>query len=500
MTGPFRPPMGGTQTDIANAIINRYAPLSIPEILRIEVGLFRHSPFLRTADLAHRYYRNDGDIGGKKRTYMFHGQPVEHKHVSNVKMHHNYFRDLVDQKVQYLLSNDWSVEDEAAAEVFDDDFRLMLQRTAKDAVQAGIGWIFVYPESDEVDGKDKIKFKRIEPVTVIPLWADNDHTKLDVVINLYTKVEYTAMEKELVEFAQWWDKDGVKTYLKENATFTLIEETPHFSTTSVTMGEEGETTSNSGYNWARLPFVPVKYNSDELSLLVNLKSFIDEADRDLSQRSDILADSLRKLKVVTGAAGTDISDFSRNVRNFEMAILPDGGDVKEVGSSVDVEASIQHQGELRSKIYDFGRGVDTLADVGANASGESKKYIYSKLDLDCNDLEAGVLVALRQLMWFLNNGPVAYNVDEKTRIKFKRNTITNESTMIADAQALQGIEGVTTRTVLSVLPMVEDVDAELAAAEEETAKATEAQAKILAELDATPFATTTTKNGDGDGN
>jgi Phage portal protein, SPP1 Gp6-like. len=352
-------------------IIQDSAPMSIEKIIKTIIEEFEASPQYKMMQKAYNYYRNRNDICDKKRYNIINGIKVENNNLANSLISHPFLRDLVDQKIQYLLSNDWSIDDENYADYMNDHNRKIIQRIGTDSVNYGIGWLFVYPENNE------LKLDRMNPLNIIPVWGDNAHTKLEAVINRYVQIEYTLQQKKTITYAEWWDEDGVKVYRLNNGSFEPIEEKTHITDNN-----------NRSYNWLKLPFIPLKYNDDELPLLQLIKPLIDEYDRISSDTADSMQDSIDKIKVFTGANGTDISELANNLRNYKICSLPENSDMKEIGTITDVSSSISHQDQLRRDIYDFGRGVDTNSNVGANASAAARQYLYAKLDLDCNQLES----------------------------------------------------------------------------------------------------------------
>ncbi|HIU64709.1 MAG TPA: phage portal protein [Candidatus Avacidaminococcus intestinavium] len=49
-----------------------------------------------------------------------------------------------------------------------------------DAINQGIGWVYVY-----LDDTGAFKQQRFSPYEILPFWRDEDYTKLDMVVRIY---------------------------------------------------------------------------------------------------------------------------------------------------------------------------------------------------------------------------------------------------------------------------------------------------------------------------
>lgn len=402
-----------------------------------EIQSFYSSNFYFMGQKAKKYYLNENDIWNKKRYALSQGQKIENKNVDNNIISHSIFRDLVDQKINYLLGNDWSTENEILNEIFNDDFRLNLEFATCDAITCGIGWMFVNPDNT---------FQYVDTLEVVPVWQDPQHNELIGVIKLWTEYDYEGTQKKEKYFAEYWSDEGVSKYQAENeqGSYILLEnkKTPHLSNNE---------------NWLKVPFIPIKYNKNETSLLTMVKSLIDMMDKTASDTQDLLSDLTNKLGIISGAVSTDPAEFSTNKRLYRSVILPEGGTYQEVGTDPDITAAKTWIEHLRSQIFIFGRGFDPLQAIGANASGEARRNLYTNLDLDANQLESGIRKALKLCIWFINASPSnKYSVPEDVKIKFTRNMLVSISERIDDALKAQSLEGITTKTAVTLSGLTDD--------------------------------------------
>lgn len=444
-------------------------------LVNAEIKEYLNSEKFEMSFKAKEYYKNRNDIIYKQRYIIINGEKVVAENVENNIIAHPIFRDLVDQKINYLLGNDWNVENEQLAEFFNDDFRVVVEKSTADAVMCGIGWFF--PVHDGT-------FLYVDALGVIPIWKDISHTKLDKLIRMYNKTEYIDNTKKEIKYAELWSLDGVKTFRNDGTHYKFHSSQSHLVDEAK---EEGDPEKYK--NWTEIPFIYIKYNQDELSLLSLVKPLIDKMDKTASDTQDLLSDLSNKTTVVTGATGTDIEEFANNKKLYRLAFLPEGANYTEVGTEPDITSAKTWIEHLRNQIYIAGRGYDPLQAIGANASGEARRNLYTSLDLDANQLEAGIIEGLRRCIKFLNMSPTAKSdlIPEDTKIKFNRNIMVNQSEQIQNAKEAQAIEGISKETIVGMTGLVDNVQEEIKKAEAEKEAEMQKQADIFEAQDNKPF-------------
>lgn len=434
-----------------------YDNLNNEQLVNAVIRDYLASEKFETALKGKAYYKNNNDIKNKQRFIIIDGVKQVVNNVQNNIIIHPIFRELVDQKINYLLANDWNVEDDTLSEIFNDKFRLVVEKATIDAISCGIGWIFATPENE---------FKYVDALEVVPIWQDVAHTELNKVIRMYKDVEYTILGKEEIHYIELWDDEGVTTFKKQGGKYKqYTDKTPHLKQkiTTILGGLEEKQ-----YGWGKVPFIPIKYNQDEVSLLTLVKSLIDKMDETASNTQDLLSDLSSKVAVITNAMGTNIEEFVNNRQLYRVVVLPEGGTYTETGTEPDITSAKAWLEHLRNQIYIAGRGYDPLQAIGANASGDARRNLYTSLDLDANQLEYGILEAFRMCIWFINNSPSnKFTIPENTRIKFSRNMMINQGEQIDNAVKAQGIEGITKRTIVAMSGLVENVDKEISESEKE---------------------------------
>lgn len=433
-----------TDTQLYTQIVEANAPLSTAKIVSLEVREWLESERRAEMLIANAYYANKNDILKKKRTAIGEGGlPEDAKNIADNRIPHSFLRELVDQKAQYILGKPYSIDNEPMNKALGENFGNVLRRLGKDAISKGIAWLHVYYDESGV-----LSYKRIEPEEIIPLWADNDHTKLSALIRVYDQIYYDAEKKKVKTLAEFWDtKTGVTTFDMTNGKAAQTNNRPMMTLANGT-----------ALNWERIPFIAIKYNDDEMPLLRAVKQLIDEYDRTVSDTANLLQDEPNGILVVRNYDGQKLDEFRRNLSTYRAVKVTDDGGIENITTQPDITASNLHLQTLKSNIYAFGRGVDANSAIGANASAEARQYLYAQLDLDCNQLEQGIQNAMRELAFFVG-------VDDDPGLTLNRDIIINELAAVDMCVRSQGIIGLSTETVLSNHPWVKDPEQEMAAYE-----------------------------------
>ena len=238
---------------------------------------YRDSEVYKSMEVGKNYFFNKNDIIHRQRFYIDRkGEPVATELLSNNKLPHPFMRKLVNQKVNYLLSKDFTIRgDEEYVKnlnkYFNDRFRLTLVNTGKESIRCGIAWMQVYYNEE-----GNLRFKHIPSSEIIPFWHDSEHTELDAVIRTYEQEEYMTdkTEKKIWEMIEYYTPEGVWKYRRLKAggqifPLSVTEGEGHFKVVDEN-GEEKEA------NWKRVPFIAFKYNMEEVSLINWIKALVDD--------------------------------------------------------------------------------------------------------------------------------------------------------------------------------------------------------------------------------
>ena len=402
-----------------------------------------------------RYYRGDNDVLMRKRLVIGEdGELTEDKSLTNNRIAHSFFRKLVDQKSQYLFGRPFSVSTndreygDILNGIFDQKLRRKIQNLCKEAVVKGIGWLQPYID------KEGIHFQKIPAEEVIPIWEDSEHTVLEAVVRVYTSEGYEGRRKKVFTHVEYWDTEGVKFYLMENGKLSPDPLKPDCCHMKV---------GGKGYNFEKVPFIPFKYNEEEISLIRYVKPLIDDYDLLKSDDSNAIMDTPNSILVVKNYDGQGLGEFRKNLSQYKaVKVTDDGGlDIKSTGLNTDMVE--KHLMLDRKDLYEAGRGVDTQSEDFKTASGVALKFLYADLDLDCNGIESEFMSGFEEMVYFINlwlklsgQGDFA---GKGVRFVLNRDIIINEEQAIDDCAKSEGM--LSRRTVLENHPWVTDVEEEL---------------------------------------
>lgn len=428
---------------------------------------------------AQDYYKNDNDIKDHKRYYIDRkGVRQEATNLANSKLSHPDMRKLTNQKVNYLLSKEFSIQcddekfSELLGEYLDKKFLKMIKNVGRDAVVNGLAWVQVY-----YDRLGNLKFKRIPTEEVIPFWADADHTILDAALRVYTITQYLpdGVKKEITK-VEYHTTEGVWYYEKTDRGLKPDPDKGegvkgHFTIPQEMVDEDGNVMVDEDNNpimtnvqmtWDKVPLIAFKYNADEVSLLKLVKSLIDDYDLNTSNTSNHLQDIPDSIKVVKNYDGTDKTEFTQNLNIFRTAFVSGDGDVKALTTPLDVAALDSHLNRLRKDIYVAGSGVDTQEVSLGNLSGVALKFRYADLDSDTDDMASEFAASLEELIWFIKvdllNKGLGDFLETKFDIIFNTDGIVNESEVIVAAKNSVGI--ISDETIRANHPWVTDAQEE----------------------------------------
>lgn len=430
-----------------------------------------------------KYYNNDSKIDDKKRYDHCGTDATVNDKLSNAKMHKNIMRKLTRQKVNTLLGKPYSIKTD------DDNYKKLLEdvyftkfmyrkiyNTCKEAIKEGIHWLNAY-----YDENGELQFRRVPGNQVKVFWADREHTKIAQLIHYYEIAIYEGDKSKTVTYADYYSSSGVIHYVKEDKGFVRDKERPVEEGNFTLMvpqteeiknddGEVIETTYKLDENgnivfepqqmvWDRIPWIPLKYNQEETSLLKYIKSQQDSYETLLSAMVDIVIDIPNAIKYFKGYAGADLAELTANIAKFRAVLVDPDGDVGSLDTSFDGTTFGELLDRIRKDAYEDGGGVDMQSDKTGDKSGVGLKFLYSDLDLDLNELKQEMDVFFEWLLWFIDydiraKGGQDYSNVEVT-FEYNKTNIVNESELISMINSSRDM--IPDEILLPKHPFVDDV-------------------------------------------
>lgn len=439
---------------------NSAGRLKTEEIIKLYLDEFMFSHKRKFMLKGEKYYKVENDILNRKMHRYVNDKLVVDDSKTNNKLAHGFMKNLVDDKVNYLLTKPYTLACqnqayiEAVQKVLGKRFQRILTRLGTEASNKGIAWLHCY-----INSKGEFKTVKIPSEQIIPLWIDEEHEELQAIIRYYVVETYTGPVRQDITHIEYWTDQDVTYYVLQDNRIILDSEkyledshAGHFMINEVPS------------SWGRVPFVPFKNNDFELPDLQFVKTLVDDYDIARSDVSNLLTDIQNTIYALKGYGGESLSEFMKDLAYYRAIKLEDDGELDTVDSSINIEAAEKHYEQLKKDIFDFGQGVDKNSDkLGNSPSGIALKFIYSGLDLKCNAMEDSFKWSFEELIYFVNEylrltGRVVCN-DDGIDIIFNRDIAINESQTITDCQNSMGI--ISKKTIVANHPFVTNLDEEL---------------------------------------
>ena len=433
------------------------------------INEFNNSTKRQLMNIGKKYYEVDNDILKRRITRKVKGTEVEETYKANNKLAHSKYKNMVDEKVAYLLSRDYSLACDDTSyvdkvkDVLGKHFQYQLSGLGYEASNKGIGWLQVY-----IDEEGNFKTMIIPSEQCIPIWRDNSHMELEGMIRVYETVIWEYEKKKTITNVEVWTTEGVSYYRLDGKLLIADYDKNNDNNGPVAQYKKGDM----WYAWGKVPFIAFKNNRIELPDIKFVKTLIDAYDLSRSEAANYVEEVKNLIFILKGYGGEDISEFMR-VLNEDRAIPiddPEDGGVDTLTPQMDITALREHYEQLKRDLIEDGQSINKDLDkFGSAPSGVALKFMYSGLDLKCNALETEFKMGFENLLYFINiylseSSLGTYkNVD--LDIIFNRDMEINESEVIENCNKSKGT--ISDKTIIANHPWTKDVEAEEKALEEQ---------------------------------
>ena len=455
--------------------------MNIKEFIAQQISEFKNSEQYKTMQIGSRYYKNNGDIKNKQRTYIDdEGNERIAPHMKNFKLNHPFLYKLTNQKNGYLLRKKPLIKqvispnekedkeyEKILQKIFDNKMHRRLKYTLIETIKRGLAWWQLF-----VDETGELKTKLRYASRVIALWKDEEHETLDAIIMFYEIEEYKSATNKVTRIkVEFHDNEGVRYYIYDGA--SLILDNVEMERNQALLIKESDSDpvyahfliNEQPYKWkSGIPFIYFKYNSEELPLIYFLKELVDCYDELTSKLGDAIYDAPDGVDVVKNydeSAGR----FKKNLATYNLVLLDDEGEYDRKNITINAEAYKIFIEQLRKDIYEGAAGVDTQSEkFGTNDSGVALKQLYADLDLDCSNIETEFKSSLQHYMNFRNEFLTLKTgndyTNKETELIFNKSMTVNEKELIENCKSSIGM--ISEKTILSKHPFVNDINSELA--------------------------------------
>ncbi len=349
-----------------------------------------------------QYYEGDHDIKNYRIFFIdADGQLQEDKTKSNIKISHPFFRLLVDQQTQYMLSGkDGFVKSdipELQTELDayfneNENFVAELSELLSGAVSKGFEYMYAYK-----DESGRTAFQTADSIGVVEV--REKETDDGCAYMIYWYIDRIGKDNKRIKRIQVWDKSQTYFYCQvDNGDIEpdeSVERNPRPHIIYIKDGDE-----NTYYDdYGMIPFFRLDNGKKQVSCLKSIKALIDDYDLMNAGLSNNIQDTNEALYVVRGFQGDNLDELMVNIKaKKHIGVDEDGGiDIKTV--DIPVEARKTKMEVDEKNIFRFGQGVNTeaLKDTSATTS-IAIKSAYANLDLKCDGLLPFLLQFMRKLL------------------------------------------------------------------------------------------------------
>ena len=449
------------------------------QFLEKEIQKWEYSPKRLMQIKGFLYYDGDHDIMTRKRTMIGeNGQLEVVENLPNNRIIDNQYAKMVNQKANYLfgkpitLNGDNDQYIELLKKVFNKKFMKTLKNSGKAAYNGGIAWLYPY-----YNEQGEFSFRLFPAYEILPFWKDNEHTILDFALRMYLTIGYEGTTPVIIKKVEVYDLDGVHKFIYDHDRLIpdiVNDEVPDVPHVTMIDGQ-GKVT---GFNWSRVPLIPLKYNENETPLLKKVKSLQDGINIMLSDfENNMQEDARNTILVLKNYDGQNLGEFRKNLATYGAVKVRYDGDTKGGVETLEITVNADNYKAIveifKKALIENAMGYDAKDDrMSGNPNQMNIQSMYSDIDLDANDTETEYQASFEDILWFVNahlanTGQGDFEGQEVTII-FNRDILINESEAIDNCQKSMGL--LSDETIISMHPWVDDPQAELERLEKQKQK------------------------------
>jgi len=363
----------------------------------------------------------------------------------------NYFKMLVTQKIDYLLSKKPSYDEQFDNQGF--NVFTMLDTMILNSSLDSRSWLHVYISNN------KYQYIVVKDMEIIPYYSP-DGKILNRIIRYYNEID--KLDKKEILHIEDWSLFGVKRYAYKNNTILDESIDSHYVLNEYT-GDQLEQSVFS--NFPMIPFIPLWNNKDHTSDLYDIHCLIVAYNSIATGFIDNIKKFQEALMILRGYIGDkeSIKKIMREMQESKGIFVDKDGDAGYITVDIPVEARQVLMDILRDVIFLLGRGVDPskLAE-GTNITNTVIKSRYIQLNFKGADCIKRVIEFYDKFIEFMNMvTPYTFNND----LEFNISMLINESDVIDNCLKSQNM--VSQETILKNHPWVEDPKEELKKVNEE---------------------------------
>ena len=351
----------------------------------------------------------------------------------------NYCYNIVQNYRGYLTGIDIAYSsDKDIDQVFEvlnyNDVKQEDSNYLQDALVYGCAYEIAY-----IDEWGKHRFKTLDPKNVIPIYDDTLDQDLVYCIRFWSN-KIADKDFYIVEV---YSKSEIKTYKSDMGfqTFELIKEEPHY--------------------FGMVPITVFELNNDRVSIFDQVMTLQDAYNKLLSAEVDDFESFADAYLVLKGMMGTDPEDLADMKRNRAL-LLDNDAEASYLTKNIS-DTQIQNMlNNINDNIHKIANSPDFNSDKFMAQTGIAMRFKLVQFENASSAIEAEMRKALQrriELICAIGNIKGDNLSFDDVKITFTRNLPTNLTETAQVVNSLRGL--VSDQTLLSLLPFVEDSQAEL---------------------------------------
>lgn len=408
--------------------------------------------------IARRYYKGEKPQDKQKYVDVVNssGDIVTMKTDTGCRLYTNYFKLLVNQKINYLLAKEPTIkENEYLSTVKITD---MLEDLMLSASLDSIAWLHFFVNDGRLD------WVIVSDNEIIPIYDKFNKNIIEI-------IRYYKINDKVIQVEQWTLQDLKISQIEENKVINSYDSN-HYSEIKI---YKGAVESESGRNFPFIPFIPLFNNQNKESDLEGIQGLLDMYTSISSGFIDnvyTFQEAIVKLKGFTGSTDA-LEETLENMRRYKIAGVPHDGDMEYLAVEIPVEARRVLLDLLKDNIFKIGQGLDPDKIGDGNLTNVVIKSRYSQLDMKANGAEKQLKLFFDKFCEDISN---FYNTQTDKTITFNRSMLFNESEQIESCvKSIQLINsGVLSKeTVITNNPWVKDLKKEMEKIKKEKTEAME---------------------------
>lgn len=250
---------------------------------------------------------------------------------------------------------------------------------------------------------------------------------LDFFIRLYLVIGYEGTTPKLIEKVEVYDLDGVHRFILDGG--KLVPDIVNNETADVPHVTVTDAQGNvQGFNWSRVPLIPLKANEQEIPLLKRVKSLQDGINVMLSDfENNMQEDARNTILVLKNYDGQNLGEFRKNLATYGAVKVRYDGDTKGGVETLEITVNADNYKAIveifKKALIENAMGYDAKDDrLSGNPNQMNIQSMYSDIDIDANDTEAEAQAAFEDIFGL---STVTLLIPDRVTLKVKKSLLSS---------------------------------------------------------------------------